>query len=454
MKVLNSLLLIHLALVAVVAQQREVPREWVDPDTGHRVIRLSEEPGSESLYFHQNAYTPDGSKMIITTPTGLSAVNLKTRAVERVVEGRVGVLIVGRKTGQVYYTKTVREPNHYSVTVYATDLGTKQTREVAKLPPGVSVSTVNADETLLAGTLDEKTAKDISEGRFPRPPGAAPPAEAQSTQRPADATAGEQPQQPPQTERRGDEYPGKGQMMENRLAERRPLQLVTVSTTTGEVKTLLRGTDWYNHIQFSPTDPTLLMFCHEGPWHKVDRTWTIRTDGTQLTRVHPRTMLMEIEGHEWFGRDGQWIWYDLQTPRSQVFWVGGYDTKTGERVWYNLQRSEWSVHYNVSPDGKLFAGDGGGPTSVAAPGNGQWIYLFRPEMVTDRTDGELPNGKDLVRPGVFRAEKLVNLSKHNYKLEPNVTFTPDMKWVVFRSNMFGPTHVFAVELEKAGSARR
>ncbi|HWW74123.1 MAG TPA: oligogalacturonate lyase family protein [Pyrinomonadaceae bacterium] len=452
MKVLNSLLLIHLALAAVLAQQREVPREWVDPDTGHRVIRLSEEPDSQSLYFHQNAYTPDGSKMIITTPTGISAVNLKTRAVERVVEGRVGVIIVGRKTGQVYYTKTVREPNRYSVTVYATDLDTKQTREVARLPPGVSVSTVNADETLLAGTLDEKAAKDISEGRFPRPPGAQPPAEAQSTQRPADAAAGGQ--QPPQNERRGDEYPGKGQMMENRLAERRPLQLVTVSTATGEVKTLLRGTDWYNHIQFSPADPALLMFCHEGPWHKVDRTWTIRTDGSGLTKVHPRTMLMEIEGHEWFGRDGRWIWYDLQTPRSQVFWVGGYDTKTGERVWYNLQRSEWSVHYNVSPDGKLFAGDGGGPTSVAAPGNGQWIYLFRPEMINDRTDGELPNGKDLVRPGVFRAEKLVNLSKHDYKLEPNVTFTPDMKWIVFRSNMFGPTHVFAVELEKAGSAHR
>lgn len=450
MKLLKSLLLIQLAALVAAAQQaqREVPREWIDPDTGHRVIRLSEEPGSQSLYFHQNAYTPDGSKMIMTTPTGISVVNLHTRAVERVVEGRVGVIIVGRKTGQVYYTKTTRDASHFYVTVYATDLDTKAAREIVKLAPGVSVSTVNADETLLAGTLDEKAAKDISEGRFPRAPGA-PPAEAQEGQRPGDATAG---QPPPPNERRGDNYPGKGQMMENRLAERRPLQLVTVNTKTGEVKTLLRGTDWYNHIQFSPTDPTLLMFCHEGPWHKVDRTWTIRTDGTQLTKIHPRTMLMEIEGHEWFGRDGKMIWYDLQTPRSQVFWVGGYNVETGERVWYNLKRPEWSVHYNVSPDGKLFAGDGGGPNSVAAPENGQWIYLFRPEMVPDRTDGELANSKELIRIGFFRAEKLVNLSKHNYSLEPNVTFTPDMKWLVFRSNMFGPTHVFAVELQKAGTA--
>jgi oligogalacturonide lyase len=430
---LLSVVAIFLSLLAAPVASRaqnakELPREWVDPDTGHRVIRLSDEPGSASLYFHQNAYTPDGEKLIITTPTGLSTINLKTRAIERVIEGRVGVLVVGRKTGQVYYVKN-RD------TVYATDLNTKATREVAKLPPGVSVSTVNADETLLAGTLDEKTASDIKEGRGPSGRGG------------GQQAPGAQPDAP-----RGDAYEGKGQMMERRLAERRPLQLITLNVKTGELKTLLRGTDWYNHIQFSPTDPSLLMFCHEGPWHKVDRTWTIRTDGTGLSKIHPRTINMEIAGHEFFSADGRMIWYDLQTPRSQVFWLAGYNVATGERTWYHLERPEWSVHYNVSPDGKLFAGDGGGPNSVAAPENGQWIYLFRPEMVPDRTDGTLPNSKDLVQPGFFRAEKLVNLSKHNYGLEPNVTFTPDMKWLIFRSNMLGPTHVYAVELQKSTAA--
>ena len=77
------------------AQQADVPREWIDQDTGHRVVRLSDEPGSQSLYFHQNAYTPDGQKLIITTPTGLAAVDLRTRAIEKIVEGRVGIIIVG-----------------------------------------------------------------------------------------------------------------------------------------------------------------------------------------------------------------------------------------------------------------------------------------------------------------------------------------------------------------------
>ena len=407
--------LITVAVLSVSAQ--ELPREWVDPDTGHRVIRLSDEPGTASLYFHQNAYTPDGEKLIVTTPTGLSTINLKTRAIEKVVDGRVNVIITGKKTGDIYYTK--------DGVVYATNLSTKTTREVAKLPPRTSITSVNADETLLAGTLDEGPLRHTPPP--PPQPGATP---------------------------RGDSYPGKGEMMERRLAERRPLRLISVSTKNGEVKSLLRGTDWYNHIQFSPTDPKLLMFCHEGPWHKVDRTWTIKTDGTGLTLIHKRTMNMEIEGHEFFSGDGKWIWYDLQTPKSVVFWVAGYNVSSGERVWYSLQRSEWSVHFNVSPDGKLFAGDGGGPNSVAAPGNGQWIYLFRPEMVPDRTDGVWPNAKEFIKPGVFKAEKLVNLAKHDYRLEPNVTFTPDQKWIVFRSNMLGPTHVYAVELEKAAVSSR
>lgn len=408
MRLFSLVAVFTLAATPVLAQ--ELPREWVDPDTGHRVIRLSDEPGSASLYFHQNAYTPDGQKLIITTPSGLSTINLKTRSIEKVVDGRVNVIIAGKKTGQIYYTR--------AGVVYATDLNTKATRQVAKLPPRASVASVNADETLLAGIIDEGP---------PIPP--------------PSAQAGGAP--------RGDSYPGKEQMMERRLAERRPLRLITISTSTGDVKTLLRGTDWYNHIQFSPTDPTLLMFCHEGPWHKVDRTWTIRTDGSKLTQIHRRTMNMEIEGHEFFSGDGKMIWYDLQTPKSLVFWLAGYNVSTGDRTWYHLERSEWSVHFNVSPDGTLFAGDGGGPDSVAAPGNGQWIYLFRPAMTPDKTDGVWPNPKEFIKPGYFRAEKLVNLAKHNYRLEPNVTFTPDQKWIVFRSNMLGPTHVFAVEIEKA-----
>ena len=61
------------------------------------------------------------------------------------------------------------------------------------------------------------------------------------------------------------------------------------------------------------------------------------------------------------------------------------------------------------------------------------------------------NSDSLIDTGFFQAERLVNMSKHDYRLEPNVTFSPDMKWIVFRSNMLGPMHVYAVEIAKSGN---
>jgi len=87
------------------------------------------------------------------------------------------------------------------------------------------------------------------------------------------------------------------------------------------------------------------------------------------------------------------------------------------------------------------------------PGNGQWIYLFRPVAVRNPA-GVFPEQKDLIKTGYLKSERLVDLSKHNYQLEPNVTFTPDSRWIVFRSNMHGATHVYAVEVEKANPTTR
>src|SRR5262249_13629124 len=111
--------------------------------------------------------------------------------------------------------------------------------------------------------------------------------------------------------------------LEARWAARLPMVLYTIAIKTGEVRRIHKGTDWFNHVQLSPTDPTLLMFCHEGPWHKVDRIWTIRTDGTALRKRHARSTKMEIAGHEFFGADGKTIWFDLQTPRGKEFWLAG-----------------------------------------------------------------------------------------------------------------------------------
>src|SRR5207248_11213898 len=148
MKILPYLLPLLCCLPAAVrgaddAKPTEPPTEWVEPATGHRVVRLSREPGTASLYFHQNAYTEAGDKLVVSTRQGLATIDLRTRKIEPVVEGRAANVVVGRKTRQVFYTK--------SGAVYATHLDTRATREITKLPPekrGGSGLAINADETL------------------------------------------------------------------------------------------------------------------------------------------------------------------------------------------------------------------------------------------------------------------------------------------------------------------
>jgi oligogalacturonide lyase len=442
----RNFLLLALAETCLLFAQSELPTDWIDRDTGHRIIRLSREDGTQSLYFNQNAYTADGKKLIVTTPGGgIATITLATREIKPLVTGPVSVLVAGHKTGDVYYTK--RAPGgpdagtggrNTGVTVFATNVDTGVTREVVKLPPGRMVSSLNADETLLLGTYIDG------------PPRAA---ATRNPQAGANSRFGQANYEAvgadgkPMTFADAKDLRLHEQLMAARSGP--PRVLFTVNVATGALKEILREHEWLGHLQFSPTDPSFIMYCHEGTWHEVDRIWTVRTNGEHLTKIHSRTMNMEIAGHEFFSADGKTIWYDLQTPRGQDFWLAGYEIANGKRTWYHLQRNEWSVHFNVSPDGTLFAGDGGDSEMVARAPDGKWIYLFRPERVPDVAGIKTENSDKLIDVGYFKAERLVNMGKHDYRLEPNVTFSPDMKWLIFRSNMLGPTHVFAVEIEKS-----
>jgi oligogalacturonide lyase len=396
------------------------PADWVDPATGHRVIRLSKDGGTASFYFHQGAFTENGDRLVVSIKGGLATIDLTTIGVkpckiEQIVQGDARSPTVGPKSRTVYYIQ--------ANSLFATHVDTQETREIVKLPAGLGGASglaVNADETLIASTGNDPKAKDMIKAKKDAQP-APPPVKGKKGFAPGD----------------------------------RSMVLFTVNVKSGEIKKLHYATDWLNHTQFSPADPDQILFCHEGTWDLVDRIWTIRADGTGLKKMHTRLMDREIFGHEFFSSDGKSVWYDLQTPRSTNFWLASVNLATGERIRYKLEREQWSVHYNQSPDGKLFAGDGGGPKSVAArtldgsplkgPGNGQWIYLFTPKEKLHT----IKVGEDDAKVGSFEVENLVDMKNHTYKLEPNVRFTPDNRWVVFRSNMHGPTHVYAVEVKKS-----
>lgn len=403
-------------------------RSWVDPTTGHRIVRLSNTPGSLSLYFNFNAYTPQKDKMVFSTPDGINAVDLKTFQVSSVVQGHYRLLFTGHKNRWVYYTDETQSSSAPKV-IYAADIDSGKSHVVARIKEG-TIQSINSDETLLAGVVEHAPEGSIGRDGLIRKGKM----ESAGKNQPTYALS-------------------KESRMNARLDAKIPMEIFTINTKTGERKVVTASADWLNHLQFSPVDPNLLMYCHEGPWHKVDRIWLIRLDQKHAkpVKVHPRTMNMEIAGHEWFSPDGKTVWYDLQTPRGEDFWVAGYEIATGHRIWYHLLRNEWSVHYNISPDQSLFSGDGGDSEMVAHAPDGKWLYLFHPVLMPLSIAGaKAPDAAKLIRPGAFKAEKLVNMAHHDYRLEPNGRFSPDGKWLFFRSNLqTGKSYVYAVSLEKA-----
>lgn len=371
-----------------------MPAEWIDKDTGHKIIHLVPGDGvNQSFYFHNNPYVQanggEGKKMIyygkVKDDMQLFSVDLKTRQTSQLTnKKRVSGEIVSTKGREVYY--------QCGDSVFATGIENHQTRLIYVFPDSIRghITTLNADETLLAGALNSEEEAEILK-----------------------------------------QFPEKHDYFDRIYDAKLRRTLFTLPSKGGELKKIYSENSWLNHIQFSPEDPDLLMFCHEGPWHKVDRIWTVNIKGGKPVLMHKRTMEGEIAGHEFFSPDGKRIWFDLQKPRGQTFFLSGTDLATGKETRFAMTRNEWSIHFTVSPDQKLFAGDGGDPGQVAKADDGMWIYLLRPE-------GDH-----------FHSERLVNMKHHNYKLEPNVHFSPDGKWIIFRANFEGHSNIYAVEIEKS-----
>lgn len=403
---LGCFLLLNLAAFSQPEREtggQKMPDEWIDKDTKRKVVKLTRNGRSNlSFYFHNNPFV--GNKMVYYSSNANAAasdqkletsnaafsrdkqlylLDLKTFQSERLTAqaSPMSGEIVHAPSGNVYY--------QIQDSIWCVNVHTKKNELVYVFPEDfkATITTVNADGTLLGGAKSDDKEKELFR-----------------------------------------QNPAKSSYFNVIYEAKLPRTLFTVDVKTKKLDKLFTDSAWLNHVQFSSTDPKLLMFCHEGPWHKVNRIWTINVDTKDTMLMHRRTMDMEIAGHEWFSRDGKRIWFDLQQPRSTKFFVAGADVKTGEEIKYELQRDEWSIHFTLSPDQKWFAGDGGDSGQVAKAKDGMWIYLFKPEG------------------GKFVSTRLVNMKHHNYKLEPNVHFSPDGKWIIFRANFEGVENVYAASI--------
>lgn len=152
---------------------------------------------------------------------------------------------------------------------------------------------------------------------------------------------------------------------------------ITVAYTDGSGwHDVFQDTHQLGHFQFSPDDPTLGMFCHEGPWNLVQqRIWFLDFISRQA-RPCFRQGEHDTVGHEFWTQDGL-VFFDDRGPghdgtitshRTQAVvtdvpvkqtvmtpFVGLID-RTGRLV-RKIDMPFYCNHYHANPDNTVLVGD-------------------------------------------------------------------------------------------------
>ncbi len=149
--------------------------------------------------------------------------------------------------------------------------------------------------------------------------------------------------------------------------------ITLVELASGRVFDVFEDTHQLGHFQFSPLDPTLATFCHEGPWHLVtQRIWLLDLISRSVKPCF-RQGEDDCIGHEFWTRDGN-IFFDNrrkghdgtitssktqatvgETLTDQIPYVGLADP-SGELI-RSIDLPFYCNHLHANNDNTLLVGD-------------------------------------------------------------------------------------------------
>jgi len=139
---------------------------------------------------------------------------------------------------------------------------------------------------------------------------------------------------------------------------------------------VFKDTHWLGHFQFCPDDPTLAMFCHEGPWHLVTQRIWLLDFVSREARPCFRQQEHDSIGHEFWTQDG-YIFFDDRGPghdgtitsdrtqavatdvavkESAMIPFVGLADRNGNLV-RRIDMPYYCNHYHANPDNTILVGD-------------------------------------------------------------------------------------------------
>jgi hypothetical protein len=231
---------------------------------------------------------------------------------------------------------------------------------------------------------------------------------------------------------------------------RRPLRIATHLTRSADGKSFAidatLGRDWflgdmpvngepfrlwqkldrgYNHAQFSPVDPDLILVAQDG-WHDCatgekceaeDRIWLIRRGGEAYS-LFPDSP-SNVRGHEWWGADGRHVWYiHYGQGVARVPTEGG----EAEIVW----PFEKVSHAHVDAAEKYIVGD-------AVPHD---LSESRVAFLNRETDQAVDIVSHLPYP-----EPVMSSWKSKYHVHPHPRFCLEDRYIVYTTTVRGVVDV-------------
>ena len=205
-------------------------------------------------------------------------------------------------------------------------------------------------------------------------------------------------------------------------------QIIRVDVQSGEMAVIHEDDRFMTHVNLSPTQPDILTFCHEGPWHLVEqRIWGLNIDSGKVWKIRPQEDGQFAIGHEYWFADGERIGYHGH-PRS-----GKGDHVFGHIKWDNSEHTEvrfpfhsWHFH---SINEELIVGDG---TATRQAANQPFIQLFK------------FNGENYTGPKILAMHRSTFNHQHAH-CHPR--FTPDGKAVLYSSDLTGYANMYLVEFD-------
>lgn len=201
-------------------------------------------------------------------------------------------------------------------------------------------------------------------------------------------------------------------------------------------ETIFGGHHRITHTSFLPNDGNKLIFCHDGPWHLVQRMWTIDIIKDEVKPLFVQQKNLEGVVHEFVTPNGRiGAQYSFRYKPDMPFFQFAdiymdFDGDNQERYYYPFARP---LHVSINKDETLGVGD-----SAAIRANTDHSERFISLINYNRE-------KHKAELAIFCEHN--TSGKKSAHVHP--VFTPDGKHIVFSSDMDGKLNIYMAEIDES-----